>query len=351
MNLLRKILSPLSSLYGKVTSTRNTLYDKGILKSTVFKIPIIVVGNLSVGGTGKTPMVEYLVRLLQSKHKLAILSRGYKRRSTGFLLADPASTADTLGDEPMQYYTKFKDIKVAVDADRVNGINQLLNLSDAPDVVLLDDAFQHRKVEAGFNILLTSYNDLYVDDKMLPAGNLREKVEGAQRAQLIVVTKCPATLSEEEQFQITKKLNVDLHQTVFFSKIKYEAKVYNPTSSISLEELLDYEIMLVTGIANPQPLCDFFKGKKIQFKHLAFDDHHNFTEKDMSRIRKMYEGITADKKLLITTEKDYIRSFRHVKDDFYFLPIQTEFIDHQDDFNTIIVNYVEQNSRDSSLYK
>ncbi|NNC69408.1 MAG: tetraacyldisaccharide 4'-kinase, partial [Flavobacteriaceae bacterium] len=185
MSLLRKILYPFSILYGEITSARNKMYDRGVLKSTKFEIPVIVVGNLSVGGTGKSPQIEYLIRLLKDDYKVAVLSRGYKRTSKGFIIANEAATVESIGDEPLQFYTKFKNqITVAVDADRVKGIKKLCEHVD-PDVILLDDAFQHRKVEAGLNILLTPYDNLYTDDKMLPTGDLREKVKGASRAQVI----------------------------------------------------------------------------------------------------------------------------------------------------------------------
>jgi tetraacyldisaccharide 4'-kinase len=196
MNFLRKILFPFAVLYGFITSIRNFLFDYRILKSYSFPIPVIAVGNLSVGGTGKTPQIEYLIRLLSNKYKIATLSRGYKRKSEGFILANATSNAEILGDEPFQFYKKFPNIQVAVDANRKNGIEQLLSQSNKPDVILLDDAFQHRKVKAGFYILLTAYNDLFINDFMLPTGNLRESRSGAKRADMIIVTKCPRDISE-----------------------------------------------------------------------------------------------------------------------------------------------------------
>ncbi len=347
MNFLRKILYPFSLLYGEITSARNRFYDKGILKSTQFDIPTIVVGNLSVGGTGKTPQVEYLVRLLQDNYKIAILSRGYKRNSKGFIIASATSNADEIGDEPLQYFLKFPNVIVAVDADRVNGIQQLKNLLDKPNIILLDDAFQHRKVDAGLNILLTPYNDLYVDDKMLPSGNLREKIIGAERAKLIVVTKCPSELSEKEQFEITTKLNVENHQTVFFSKITYGKKVIGKNDSFEIDNLFNYKIVLVTGIAKTRPLTDFLSAKKLEFQHLKYTDHYSFSQKDIEKIKTTFEGINSDKKIVLTTEKDYVRSFINTKMEVYYLPIETRFIDHQSDFNKIVINYVEQSSRNS----
>ena len=339
MNLFRKILTPFSALYGEIVAARNIFYNKGIFKSTAFNIPIINVGNLSVGGTGKTPQVEYLVRLLRPDYKIAILSRGYKRNSKGFLVADKTTVASDIGDEPMQYHNKFEDVIVAVDADRVNGIQQLKKLPDKPDVILLDDAYQHRKVEAGMNILLTSYENLYVDDKMLPTGNLREKVKGADRAQIVIVTKCPDQLSEEDQFEIAKKLQIETYQTVFFSKINYGEEIISNEVILPVNDLKGFEIILVTGIANTKPLTEFLDIIKIKYHHKKYADHYNFTENDLDEIKLAFSKIERDKKLILTTEKDYVRSFMGM-DNFYYLPIETVFIDHQEDFNKLIQKYV-----------
>jgi len=346
VNLFRKILFPFSLLYGEIVAARNIFYNKGIIRSTSFNIPIINVGNLSVGGTGKTPQVEYLVRLLKDQYNLAILSRGYRRNTKGFLIADRSTTAADIGDEPMQYHAKFKNIIVAVDADRVNGIQQLKKLSAKPDVILLDDAYQHRKVVAGLNILLTSYDDLYVDDKMLPSGNLREKVKGAGRAQIIVVTKCPDELSEQDQFAIAKRLNAETYQTVFFSKINYSEEIIGDDVTLPISDLTGFEVLLVTGIANTKPLTSFLEKEKINYKHKKYTDHCSFSEKDLDKIKLAYSKIKTDKKLILTTEKDYVRSFMGL-DNFYYLPIETDFIDHKQDFNKLIQKYVEQGSRNS----
>lgn len=349
MGLLRKILYPFTLLYGGITHTRNVLYDKGILKSTRFDIPVIVVGNLSVGGTGKTPMIEYLIRLLQEEYKIAVLSRGYKRKSRGFLLADASSTVSELGDEPMQYHTKFRNIHVAVDADRVHGIRKLLELPDAPEVLLLDDAYQHRKVQGGLNILLTPYHDLYVNDRVLPAGRLREKAEGAGRAQIIIITKCPEKLSEKEQFEIAKKLKVTVNQTAFFSGIDYSDDIIGNKDRIRLEQLQFYKVILITGIAQTEPLTTFLVKKNIRFEHLKYADHYNFVPADLQKIANKLSAITDEKKLILTTEKDYVRSFSGL-DNYYYLPIETKFTDHREDFNRLIRNYVEKNTGNSRIH-
>ena len=351
MSKLRKILKPISILYGEVVKARNAMYDKGILESKKFDIPTIVVGNLSVGGTGKSPMIEYLVRLLQNEYRVAILSRGYKRSSKGFQLADENSTVAQMGDEPMQFYKKFKNIRVAVDAKRVNGIAQLQHLKNPPEVILLDDAFQHRKVQGGFNILLTPYYNLYVDDVMLPTGDLRENVAGAKRADVIMVSKCPDELSDSEQFEITKKLNIELTQTAYFTKIGYDENVLNGRHKIAINDLVNYDILLITGIAKTKPLTDFLTIKKITFEHLKYKDHYNFTDKDLENIDKSFSKLTGNKKLILTTEKDYVRTFEGVNEKVYFLPIKTEFLIpdamEEKSFKTKIKRYVEQSTRNS----
>lgn len=342
---LRKILYPFSVLYGAITSVRNYLYDKQFLKSTKFKTPTIVVGNLSVGGTGKTPQIEYLIRLLKDNFKVAVLSRGYKRKSKGFVLADSSSNAELIGDEPYQYFTKFETIKVAVDADRVNGIEQLKQLEEKPEIILLDDAYQHRKVEGGFNILLTSYNNLYVDDKMLPTGNLREKENGAERAKAVIVTKCPSNLTDDEQFRITQKLVPKMHQKVFFTTIEYDTAVVG-SSEILVKDLNDYEVLLITGIANPIPLTNFLKEKDVVFEHMKFSDHYFFTEGDVKEIELKFNKLKSKNKIILTTEKDYVRIFDKFKK-LHYLPIKTKFINHKKDFDNLILEYVGTSSRNS----
>jgi len=339
VNFLRQIAYPLSVLYGIITSFRNFLYNKHIFKSTAFKTPVIVVGNLSIGGTGKTPQIEYLIRLLKNEYKIAVLSRGYKRKSKGFIIADKNTTAEIIGDEPYQYYKKFEDIIVAVDANRTNGIHLLEELENPPDIILLDDAFQHRKVKAGLNILLTSYNNLYVDDMLLPTGNLREKINGAKRAQIIIVTKCPSDISKKEQLNITEKLNPTSQQTIFFTTIEYNNKLKG-FSTFNLDELKNVELLLITGIANPTPLIDYLGSKKIKFKHLKYPDHYHFKNKDIEVINEMFYAIQSNKKIILTTEKDYVRIFAELRN-LVFIEIKTKFVNGSIDFDKTIKNYVE----------
>ena len=337
MILLRKLLFPFAILYGLLTSLRIYLYDKGIFKSYSFDIPVIVVGNLSVGGTGKTPQIEYLIRLLSSKYKIATLSRGYKRKSKGFVLADANSNAEILGDEPFQYFKKFPEIKVAVDEDRQNGIKQLLNQKEKPEVILLDDAFQHLRVKAGFYILLTAYEDLFCDDFILPTGNLRETRNGAKRANMIIVSKCPPTISQLEQETIKKKIGFDI--PIFFSFIDYDNKVYNQNDTLEVSEIKSKEKVLLAGIANPKPFFDYLKTKKDDI--LTFSDHHHFSESEIIN----FKNIARDK-VIITTEKDFVRLNSEIlAKQLYYLPIKSKFIDNHEAFDESILNYLGACSR------
>lgn len=334
MNLLRKILFPFSVLYGVITSLRNFLYDKGILKSYSFDIPIIAVGNLSLGGTGKTPQIEYLIRLLSSKYKVATLSRGYKRKSTGFILADFTSNAEILGDEPFQFFSKFPTIQVAVDANRKNGIEQLLSQNQRPEIILLDDAFQHRRVKAGLYILLTTYEDLFVDDYLFPTGNLRESRVGANRASIVIVTKCPARLSLEEQRSITKKLNLLPNQALYFTFIDFDDSVYSADEILKVNEIRNTNKLLLAGIAKPETFFTFLENENDFL--MTFPDHHYFTEKDITSISHQ-----AIDKIIVTTEKDYVRLNGKLSNcKLFYLPIKSNFIAGKDKFDETIMNYL-----------
>ncbi|GGI56806.1 tetraacyldisaccharide 4'-kinase [Winogradskyella haliclonae] len=314
-----------------MTWLRNNLYDSGFKSSKSYDFPVICVGNLSTGGTGKTPMIEYLIRLLSKKNKVATLSRGYKRVTNGFLLADQDANVDTIGDEPFQFYKKYNSIYVAVDEDRQHGIGELRNLNPKPEIILLDDAYQHRKVNAGFNILLTSYNKLYTKDIVLPTGNLREPKLGAKRADIIVVTKCPDNLPEEKKAAIVKQIAPKHYQNVFFSCIKYSEKVMSESSEKVLQDLSSFT--LVTGIANAQPLVEFLKSKALDFEHLEYGDHYNFTIKDIELLEQ--------KDLILTTEKDYMRllDVESLGSKLFYLPIEIV-LDKPIEFNTLIQEFV-----------
>jgi tetraacyldisaccharide 4'-kinase len=339
MIILRYLLFPFAILYGIITSIRNFLYDKGILKSYSFAIPIIAVGNLSVGGTGKTPQIEYLIRLLSPNYKIATLSRGYKRKSKGFIVANATSNAEILGDEPFQFFQKFPQIQVAVAADRKNGIEQLLKQSNKPEIILLDDAFQHRRVKAGFYILLTAFDDLFCDDLMLPTGNLRESKQGAKRADVIIVTKCPENLSEIVQQKIKDKLmkfisgNDSSLQTVFFTKITYDDSVYSIDKEMKVSDIKDVDKLLLAGIAKPEPFFAYLQSSKdVIFK---FPDHHHFSESEILEIKNK-----SNNKPIITTEKDFVRLKDSIlKEQLFYLPIKTTLLSNELGFNSIILNY------------
>lgn len=335
MKILRKILIPFSLLYGVILKLRNFAYDRSwFFSSTSFNLPIICVGNLSLGGTGKSPTIEYLIRLLKNNYTVATLSRGYGRKTTGFLEVQNHHSAMQVGDEPLQFKNKFPTIKVAVDEQRVRGINQLLDSSQI-DVILLDDAYQHRKVKPGIHILLTVYNDLYCDDWVLPAGNLREPASGANRAELILVTKCPPLLSIEKQQSVFRKLKLHPHQSLFFSYIDYAKSVFSKNEEKCLADLKDFT--LVTGIAKPKPLLNFLNEVNPPKNHIAFPDHHNFTEKEIAQLKLHH--------IILTTEKDFAR----LKDfllpsQLYYIPIEMKIINQQNAFNELILNYVAKSS-------
>ncbi len=337
MRKLRKILWPFSLLYGLIVKIRNFFYDKGIFRSVSFDIPVICVGNLSVGGTGKTPMVEYLVRLLTPHFYMATLSRGYKRKSKGFVLAGPETGVEDLGDEPCQYHEKFHSVAVAVDTDRVSGIRNLLALQPPPDAVILDDAFQHRRVKAGLNIMLTAWNALYVKDIFLPAGNLRDSRKEARRANIIIVTKCPEDLSTEQKHTVLELLAPEKHQRVFFTTIAYHEQIASLEQTARLSDWTKHRFTLVTGIANAHPLVEFLKGRGMDFEHCDFPDHHDFTENELKALRK--------KKNILTTEKDFMRLKDNIKGIFY-IEIQPVFLfGEQEAFDRLVRHYVKENQK------
>lgn len=337
---IRKLLLPFSVLYGSGILLRNFFYKKGIFRSKEFPVPVICVGNLSFGGTGKTPMVEVLVEILKNEYKVAVLSRGYKRKTSGFLLLNGKETASEAGDEPLQFKTKFPEITVAVDENRSHGITRLLELKNAPEVIILDDAFQHLKVRAGLNILLSSFSDLYVEDLVLPAGNLREPKKGASRANIVVVTKCPAGISIKKKEEIRKRLKLAKDQKLFFSRINYSDEVKNDKTALPLDSLRKKEIVLITGIANPAPLLSFLRKRKIDFLHLKFSDHHSFSSSEIEKIQKGHSG-----RSFLTTEKDFMRLKDHLSEEkLFYLPINSVFTTEEEaeDFSFQVRKYVKK---------
>jgi len=309
-HLLKFILLPVSAIYAGLTGLRNFFYDSGWLTSQSFPVPLISIGNLSVGGTGKTPHIEYLIKLLHPQFRLATLSRGYKRKTTGFLTADRHSDADLIGDEPLQIKMKFPEITVAVGENRTSALHALLQQKPQIEVVLLDDAFQHRRVKPKLSVLLTDYQNLFTRDLPLPSGRLRECFSGYRRADIIIVSKCPESLSPKEKSDIRKEINPKKHQSLYFSYLQYGNYLHSLTDEaqkIDLSTLPEFVVLLVCGIANPGYLTDFLRSNANQVKTMVFEDHHVFTPKDLKLINQKFHQISEPNKIIITTEKDSMR--------------------------------------------
>lgn len=309
-------------MYGSIAALRNYFFDIGWLESKSYDLPVICVGNLSTGGTGKSPMVEFLIDLLQEDYRVGVLSRGYKRTTRGYKEVVLSNTAREVGDEPLQFKQNFPDATVAVCEDRRAGIEKL---KAKVDLILLDDAFQHRWVQPSTSLLLTPFNDLYSADYVLPTGNLREFRKGAKRADIIVVTKCPEGVAYAKLQQIEQNLKLLEHQKLYFSKIGYDKLIYGPSETLSIDYLEDKSFALVTGIANPKPLIHFLNRKEFKFKHIRFPDHHDFSEAEIKRLKK--------NEIILTTEKDYVRLQPKLgKFAIYYLPIMTLILKEQEVF-------------------
>lgn len=340
----RVLLFPFSLLYGLVIIVRNWLYDKKILRCAQFNLPIICVGNLAMGGTGKSPMVEYLVKLLHKNFHVATISRGYKRKTKGYALANEDTTALEIGDEPMQFHIKFPDVPVAVGEERVVAVPQLLH--DKPDtqVIILDDAFQHRAIKAGLNIVLTVCNDLFIHDFFFPTGDLRDEKNSSKRAEIIIVTKCPEDFTEDKRIKITQQLTQHKTQHIFFTAVKYGMPYHILTKTEKPISLND-EILLVYGVANPQPLKEYISENAAMYEQISYNDHHIFLIDDLKDIRKRFEKIKTENKLIITTEKDAVRLLKFKEQleglPLYVLPIQHRFLFNEDKkFNKLIVDFI-----------
>lgn len=315
MKRLRWLLFPFSLIYHSITSIRNWCFDAGYFASYIPPVKTIAVGNLSVGGTGKSPMIEHLIKTYSRSHRIAVLSRGYKRKSKGCVEVLPAMTAEDVGDEPLQFKRKFDKVKVFVDANRREGIKTILHAYPKTDLILLDDAFQHRKVKADKYILLTTFQNPYFKDFILPVGWLREARTGARRADVIIVTKCPDDLTEDTKNTYIKHINPEKHQQVLFSKIKYADEIRSADRSLELTELNDF--YLITGIANPKPMVDHLKGRHKSFEHKAYPDHHNFSNDELLKLNAL-------EKPILTTEKDFMRLHGKVNRELFYLPIEVE---------------------------
>jgi tetraacyldisaccharide 4'-kinase len=357
-------LYPLALIYGLITEIRNFLYNTGLLPSVEFNIPVICVGNITVGGTGKTPHTEYIAGLLRSDFRVATLSRGYKRDTRDFRIASPSSPISEIGDEPMQIFRKFPDVLVTVDRDRVHGVKKILERNPDTDVVILDDGFQHRRITPGYSILLSDYERLFIRDEMLPFGNLRESKVNMRRADIILITKSPGNMSPIQRRLIVKEIDKAPYQNLYFTSFVYKAPVplfegNNP--GIPDPELSGPEncgIVLITGIANPQPLKDYLQVRFSEIIHLNFPDHHNFKEKDINSIINAYNELNSPVKYVFTTEKDAVRlrefsNFEEpVRSAFFYIPVDIHFLNNdKDEFDNLIVDYVRKNKRNNRVSK
>lgn len=357
------LLYPLALLYGLAVYVRNLLFDYQILNSTEFNIPVINVGNITAGGTGKTPHVEYLIRLLKYEFNVAYLSRGYKRRTRQYILADHSSTTEEIGDEARQIKKKFPDIHVAVDRKRVNGINMLMKDVKDLDVILLDDAYQHRQARAGLSILLIDYNRPLSKDHLLPAGLLREQAFEKKRANIILITKCPERLKPIDRRLVVKDLTLYPFQHLYFTYLKDELPkpVFKSIQRIlTREEIKNMkpQILMIAGIANPRSFKKFVRNYSTHITEVIYPDHHAFTKNDLDIIISKFNAIESDAKIIFTTEKDAIRLEKfseidaRIKEKMYFIPVTVSFMNEDtDNFNHQILNYVRANKRNNILYK
>ena len=341
---LRIILLPFAVLYWLIIAIRNFLYDIKVLRSSSFGMPLICVGNLSVGGTGKSPMVEYLVGLLKDKFKIATLSRGYKRKTKGYALADENVTALEIGDEPMLFHIKFPEVPIAVGEGRLYAISQLLHDKSETEAIILDDAFQHRSIKAGLNIVLTDCNNLFTRDFYLPTGDLRDQKSSYKRAQIIIVTKCDPGLTRDGRKKIIKEINPKPGQHVFFTAIEYGDARHIKTKNIY--KLTDKtEVLLVTGIANPKPLEAMLEVNCKTYSVLQYPDHHIFTIDDLRDINKKFKQIESADKIILTTEKDAVRLVKFDNEltglPLFVIPIRHDFLfGEEGKFNELVINFI-----------
>jgi len=348
MKSWRFLLFPFALIYGAITLLRNGMYRVGIFKASKFSLPIISIGNLSMGGTGKTPHTEYLIRLLQDENKIFTLSRGFGRKEYGFIQASDQSSARQIGDEPFQFYRKFgSKIGVAVDANRVSGVMEICRTNPSIQVVLLDDAYQHRAIKAGLSLLITPYDDPFYTDFIVPVGRLREARWGKNRADLIVVSKCPP-FEQINRDEIRRKINPNQQQKVFFSRIVYGSafNISNPSQSC---QLIGRNLIVVSGIANPSSLIEQLAVENTILEHVKFADHYNFKPTDIRAIHNLFDKFAGDDALIITTEKDAMRLLNpEMREEilnypWFYQEIEIE-IDQATEFNQLIKNYVEKNS-------
>ncbi len=352
--LLSPILLPFSLFYGLFVWCRNKLFDWQVIRSVKFELPVISIGNITVGGTGKTPHAEYLISLLSSDYKTAMLSRGYKRKTQGFILANDDKSLEDIGDEPYQVFSKFKDAYIAVDPDRVDGIKRLIKEIRGLQVIILDDAFQHRYVKPGISIVLIDSNRPVYKDFLLPFGELREQKSSLRRADIVIITKVSDNLNAEEDTCWKKNFKLNQSQKLFFTAYEHtglKPVFENNRQKIQLAELTDhfYEILLVTGIANPKPLVQYLSSVGCKLICMRFPDHHEYTSDDLFKIQKNFEPIKSNHKLILTTEKDSVKLKKlddlpaSLKDCMYYVPINVKFMDgKKNEFDELIRGYVNK---------
>lgn len=341
---IRILLFPFSLLYGAIVWLRNRLFNVKLLRSTSFNLPVICVGNLSAGGTGKSPMVEFLLTKLSNQYQVAVLSRGYKRKTRGYSLAHEKTTALEIGDEPMQFHLKFPHVSVAVGEERIVAIPQLLHDRPGTQVIILDDAFQHRSVQAGLNILLTDYSNLYTRDWFLPTGDLRDEKKSYRRANIMVVTKCPPSLSTTEKETLQQELHPLPHQRLFFSAIRY-GQPYHITNRQTIVLNDSVEVLLVSGIANPDPLKKYLQETTGTYDEILYSDHHIFSIDDWNDIAKRFNNMQAGNKIVLTTEKDAVRLIKFDQQlqalPVYVLPIEVQFLfEEEKAFTQLITTFI-----------
>ena len=362
MGNYRILLYPLALIYGVITGIKNFLYDAAILPSVEFRQPVICVGNITVGGTGKTPHTEYLAGLLKENFRVAVLSRGYKRKSRGFRIVTPASTVAESGDEPLQISRKYPDVLVAVDRNRVNGVRRIMETKPDTEVIILDDAFQHRRITPGFSILLSDFNRPIISDHLLPYGNLRESLSNIRRADVILVTKSPVNISPMQRRLIVKYINKAPYQNLYFTSLKYNnpEPLFAPNEASAPvpdpKNLHGTGIVLLTGIANPDPLKEYLQETAAELIHIRYPDHYSYREKDLDAIYSAYNMLKAPLKYVLTTAKDsvrlreFINIAEPVRSALYHIPVGIDFLNNDNaEFNNLIIDYVRKSKRNNRV--
>lgn len=354
-NIIRKLLYPIGWLYGIAVAMRNHLFDRNILKSKSYKTAIITVGNITVGGTGKTPMTEYLIKLLKDRYKVVTLSRGYGRRTKGYVEADRSSNAKIVGDEPYQIYRKFKDVRVVVDEDRCHAIERVERDYPETDLIVLDDAYQHRYVNPGRSILLIDYNRPLNEDKLLPYGDLRESANARYRADIVVVTKCPDNMTAFNAREMKNMLDLHVYQELFFTRFRYTAP-RSITGRRPLNSLEGMTTLLVSAIANPNPLIEYLLGCCDKLVKILFEDHHSYDMNDVNQITRSFDNLEAKRKCIVITSKDESKLISldipdYILNRIYVIDVEVDFLfEGKEIFDKKIIEYVEKNKRNSILF-